>query len=245
MSPDGTTAFATDQTGDVVVWDLSGGRRLGRAFTAGSGATGPAGGWPFFATSPDGRTIAVISFPSDGNRGTIALIDTSDLRVVKRIRYPESMPMAWRQSDSRRSRSARSPRTTRHDQSYVRSGIDWEADDTHLGYPDCVAVVDRVVPTDARRRWRTGVSDEGREPRRGQRARYCGSTAAPGQGSFETPLAPVAGPSAHAGRLAAHRSNGLRRWRLLSWDTKARAIVRPPLGRWGYGADISNDAGRW
>jgi WD40 repeat protein len=91
ISPEGTIAFTTDRNRDVVMWDLTGGRRLARPFTAGSGF--PL--WPFFAMSPDGRLIAVasVSNPQFGTAGTIALIDTSSLRVVRRIGYRGSSPM--------------------------------------------------------------------------------------------------------------------------------------------------------
>jgi WD40 repeat protein/DNA-binding SARP family transcriptional activator len=100
ISHDGTTAFTTDASGDVAVWDLSGNRRLGRTFTSGSGHIG----WPFFAISPDGRTIAVISSPPEHvwcngagpcgrGSGTIELIDTSSLLAVQRIRYTRTTPI--------------------------------------------------------------------------------------------------------------------------------------------------------
>jgi DNA-binding SARP family transcriptional activator/WD40 repeat protein len=91
LSPDGTTAFTTDRNRDVVVWDLTGSKGLARPFTAGSGFPG----WPYFAMSPNGRTIAVASVPGPqfGTSGTIALIDTSSLRVVRRIGYRGSSPM--------------------------------------------------------------------------------------------------------------------------------------------------------
>jgi WD40 repeat protein/DNA-binding SARP family transcriptional activator len=91
ISPDGTTAFTTDRNRDVVRWDLGGRYRLVRPFTAGSGF--PL--WPFFAMSPNGRLIAVasVSDPQFGGSGTIALIDTSGLRVVRRILYGSSTPM--------------------------------------------------------------------------------------------------------------------------------------------------------
>ena len=91
LSPDGTTAFTTDRNRDVVVWDLTGSSSLARPFTAGSGF--PL--WPFFAMSPDGRLIAVASVSDRrfGTSGTIALVDTSSLRVVRRIRYRRSSPM--------------------------------------------------------------------------------------------------------------------------------------------------------
>src|SRR5262249_56881513 len=76
-----------------------------------------------FATSPDGRTIAVISFPSDGNRGTFELIDTSDLRVVKRIRYKQSTPLGLAFSPDSTTLAVGSITFTSdetQDQSYVR-----------------------------------------------------------------------------------------------------------------------------
>jgi WD40 repeat protein/DNA-binding SARP family transcriptional activator len=90
FSVDGTTAYTTDRNRDVVVWDLSGSDRLDRPFTAGPGFPM----WPWFAMSPDGRLLAVVSSPGNdfGKRGTIALIDTADLQVVRRIRYPRSSP---------------------------------------------------------------------------------------------------------------------------------------------------------
>jgi WD40 repeat protein/DNA-binding SARP family transcriptional activator len=91
ISPDGATAFTTDRNRDVVLWDLGGRHRLARPFTAGSGF--PL--WPYFAMSPNGQLIAVasVSDPQFGRSGTIALIDTSSLRVVRRIRYRASSPM--------------------------------------------------------------------------------------------------------------------------------------------------------
>ena len=89
LSANGTTAFTTDRNRDVVVWDLSGSHRIDRPFTAGPGAWG----WPWFAMSPDGRLLAVVSSPG-GDRGTIGLIDTADLHVIRRIRYTHTTPYA-------------------------------------------------------------------------------------------------------------------------------------------------------
>jgi WD40 repeat protein len=91
VSPDGDTAFTTDRNRSVVVWDLTGSNSLPRPFTAGSGF--PL--WPFFAMSPNGQLIAVasVSDPQFGTSGTIALVDTSSLRVIRRIRYRSSSPM--------------------------------------------------------------------------------------------------------------------------------------------------------
>lgn len=93
LSPDGTTGYTTDRNRDIVVWDLSGSHRLDRPFTAGTGIRQ----WPWFAMSVGGRMLAV---PSSGPSspgpfsGTIKLIDTSDLHVVRRIRYAHSTPEA-------------------------------------------------------------------------------------------------------------------------------------------------------
>jgi WD40 repeat protein/DNA-binding SARP family transcriptional activator len=88
LSADGTTAYTTDRNRDVVVWDLAGSHRLGRPFTAGTGY----GGWPWFAMSPDGKLLAVASGPSGPDFGTIALIATTDLRVVHRISLRHGSP---------------------------------------------------------------------------------------------------------------------------------------------------------
>jgi WD40 repeat protein/DNA-binding SARP family transcriptional activator len=88
LSPDGATAYTTDRTRDVIVWDLSGSHRLDRPFTAGTGY----GGWPWFAMSPDGKLLAVASAPSGPDFGTIALIDTTDLRVVHHISLRHGSP---------------------------------------------------------------------------------------------------------------------------------------------------------
>jgi WD40 repeat protein/DNA-binding SARP family transcriptional activator len=90
LSTDGTTAYTTDRNRDVLVWDLQGSHRLDRPFTAGTGFPG----WPWFAMSPDGRMVAVASSPGAnfGKRGMVTLIDTSDLHVVRRIRYLHSSP---------------------------------------------------------------------------------------------------------------------------------------------------------
>jgi WD40 repeat protein len=90
LSADGTTAYTTDRNRDIIIWDLHGDRRLDRPFAAGAGFPM----WPWFAMSPNGRLLAVVSAPGNdfGHRGTIALIDTDDLQVVRRIRYANSTP---------------------------------------------------------------------------------------------------------------------------------------------------------
>jgi WD40 repeat protein/DNA-binding SARP family transcriptional activator len=92
LSADGTTAYTTDRNRDVTVWDLSGSHRLDRPFTAGTGYTLA----PWFAMSPDGEMLAVISSPGNGSgsRGSISLIDTADLEVVRRIPYAHGRPVA-------------------------------------------------------------------------------------------------------------------------------------------------------
>src|SRR5512132_3809241 len=255
MSPEGTTALTTDQTGVVVSWDLSGNRRIGRSFIAGSGATvGPSGGWPFFAMSPDGRLLAVISWPRD-RAGTIALIDTSDLQVVKRIRYAKSTPEGLAFSPDSTTLAVGSvtyPDDRTHVQSYVRlwdvdsgkpltsdlPGISPGVDLWVVAYaPDgsTLAGGGPVYPT----------KDASLDEASGRV--YLWSTMAPGQlaDSFETTVGrPVAGPlsfTPDGSRLIV--PTGFDDGAFLSWDTKARAIVRSTLSVYGgiYGADISND----
>jgi WD40 repeat protein/DNA-binding SARP family transcriptional activator len=90
ISSDGTSGFTTDRNRDVVVWDFAGASRFGRPFAAGPGFSG----WPWFAMSPDGRTIAVPSAVGSefGRSGSIDLIDTSTLQVNDVIRYPHGSP---------------------------------------------------------------------------------------------------------------------------------------------------------
>jgi WD40 repeat protein/DNA-binding SARP family transcriptional activator/energy-coupling factor transporter ATP-binding protein EcfA2 len=256
MSPDGTTAFTTDQNGAVVVWDLSGNRRMGRSFSAGSGATvgGPSGGWPFFAMSPDGRLLAVISWPRD-RAGTIRLIDTSDLHVIKRILYAKSTPEGLAFSPDSTTLAVGSV-TYSDDRTQVQSYVRyWDVDSGRpitsdlpgippgvelwvLAYaPDgsTLAGAGPVYPT------KDATLDEasGRV--------YLWSTAASGQlpDSFETPVGrPVAGPLNFTpdGSLLIVPM-GFDDGAFLSWDTQARAIVEttPSVDGGVYAADISND----
>jgi WD40 repeat protein len=92
LSADGAIGYTTDRNRDVVVWDLSGSHRLDRPFTAGTGFPE----WPWFTMSRDGRLLAVVSSPGAdfGKRGMIAVIDTADLHVVRRIRYAHGTPEA-------------------------------------------------------------------------------------------------------------------------------------------------------
>jgi WD40 repeat protein/DNA-binding SARP family transcriptional activator len=94
VSADGTTAYTTDRSRDVVVWTLSGSHRLDRPFTAGTGF--PL--WPWFAMSPDGQLLAVASSSKGGLHDGIWLIDVSDLHVVRRISQDldlSSAPLAF------------------------------------------------------------------------------------------------------------------------------------------------------
>jgi WD40 repeat protein/DNA-binding SARP family transcriptional activator len=94
LSADGTTAYTTDRNRDVIAWDLSGGRRLDRPFTAGTGFSQ----WPWFAISPDGRLLAVPSSSKGGVRDGIWLVDISDLHVIRRIPqdlHESSTPLAF------------------------------------------------------------------------------------------------------------------------------------------------------
>jgi WD40 repeat protein len=251
LSLDGATAFTTDQTGVVVVWDLSGGSRLGRAFTAGSGAPG----WPFFATSPDGRMIAVISWAPHGEAGTIELIDTSDLHVVKRITYAESTPEGLAFSPDSATLAVGSV-TYSDDKTQVQSYVRlWDVDSGKPmtsdlpGIPPGVELWVVAYAPDGSTLAAGGpvypTKDASLDAASGRV--YLWSTAAPGQlaGSFETRVGrPVAGPLGFTpdGSLLIVPM-GFDDGAFLSWNTEARAIVRttPSVDGGIYAADISND----
>jgi len=85
-SPDGSTLFSIDVDGNVIVWDLTGDRRIGRSFTAGTGARG----LPWFAISPDGRTLAIFETIRDhgsNQRGLIRLVDTTTMGPIAVIPF--------------------------------------------------------------------------------------------------------------------------------------------------------------
>lgn len=92
LSRDGTTAYTTDRSGEVVVWDLSGPHRLDGPFSAGAGFPG----WPWFALSSDGRLLATVSSPGKhfNRNGTVNVFDMRTLRVIQRIPYPDGSPQA-------------------------------------------------------------------------------------------------------------------------------------------------------
>ncbi|TMK33541.1 MAG: hypothetical protein E6G58_13330 [Actinobacteria bacterium] len=255
MSPDGATAFTTDQTGALVAWDLSGNRRIGRSFIAGSGATlGPSGGWPFFAMSPDGRLLAVISWPR-AQAGTIELIDTSDLHVDKRIRYPKSTPEGLAFSPDSTTLAVGSvtyPDDRTHIQSHVRL---WDVDSGRPmtsdlpGIPPGVELWVVAYAPDGNTLAGGGpvypTKDASLDEASGRV--YLWSTVAPGQlaDSFETPVGrPVAGPlsfTPDGSRLIV--PTGFDDGAISIWDTRARAIVRtaPSVDGGIYASDISND----
>ena len=83
---DGTTVFTTDRAREVVVWDLAGDHRMDRPFVAGTGYAG----WPWYAASPDGRTLAIMETDDWGRSGSVNLVDTASLTSMGRIRYPHS-----------------------------------------------------------------------------------------------------------------------------------------------------------
>ncbi len=258
MSPDGTTTFTADQTGAVVAWDLSGNRRIGRSFIAGSGATvGPSGGWPFFAMSPDGRLLAVISWPRD-RAGTIELIDTSDLHVVKRIRYAKSTPEGLAFSPDSMTLAVGSV-TYPHDRTQVQSYVRlWDVDSGKPMTSDLPGIPPGVEL------WVVAYAPDGSTLAGGgpvyptkdasldeaSGSVYLWSTVAPGQlaDSFETPVGrPVAGPlsfTPDGSRLIV--PTGFDDGAIFIWDTRARAIVRttPSVDGGVYASDISNDGRR-
>jgi DNA-binding SARP family transcriptional activator/WD40 repeat protein/energy-coupling factor transporter ATP-binding protein EcfA2 len=90
LSPDGATLYAVDVNGSIPAWDLGGGRSIARPFTAGSGATSHGFSAPWFAMSPDGRTLAIIQAASFLGPGSVRLVDTSTLEGVGVIPYTGS-----------------------------------------------------------------------------------------------------------------------------------------------------------
>jgi WD40 repeat protein/class 3 adenylate cyclase len=80
FSPDGTTLYTVSLDGSVIVWDLSGERRLGRPFTAGAGIAQPGDIGSSFALSPDGHLLAV-----NQADGSVVVRDATSLHVVKTI----------------------------------------------------------------------------------------------------------------------------------------------------------------
>ena len=81
LSPDGTTAYATDRNRDVVVWDLSGNHRLDRPFTAGTGWPG----WPWFAMTR--RPVARGTLPRRLRPRRHGRVDRDD-RPPRRASHP-------------------------------------------------------------------------------------------------------------------------------------------------------------
>ena len=78
VSRDGTTLYSSALDGQVLIWDLSGARRLGRRFTVGLDRLG---NLPRYALSPDGRILAV-GRPD----GKVGVFDMRTLRPLSRFR---------------------------------------------------------------------------------------------------------------------------------------------------------------
>ena len=82
QATDGQTLYTASLDGTIFAWDLSGTRRLGRVFTAGSGSDDPFWGpIPWFALSPDGSTLAVTQA-----NGYVNLWDLATLAKVQAFR---------------------------------------------------------------------------------------------------------------------------------------------------------------
>ena len=76
ITRDGATLYTAGLDGKVILWDLSGARRLGRPFKVGRDSEEV----PRYALRPDGRVLA-IGQPD----GTVALFDTQTLRRLSRF----------------------------------------------------------------------------------------------------------------------------------------------------------------
>jgi len=76
---DGRTLYTASLDGTIFAWDLSGSRRFGRAFTAGSGNEPPnLDPLPWFDISPDGKTLAVTQAD-----GYVNLLSVATLRRIE------------------------------------------------------------------------------------------------------------------------------------------------------------------
>jgi WD40 repeat protein/DNA-binding SARP family transcriptional activator len=86
---DGRTLYTASSDGTIFAWDLSGTRRFGRAFTAGSGNETPLWGRnPWFAISPDGKTLAVTQAD-----GYVNLWSLATLRQIETFRAVPDGPV--------------------------------------------------------------------------------------------------------------------------------------------------------
>jgi WD40 repeat protein len=200
--------------------------------------------------------IAVIGWVRHGEAGAIEVIDTADLHVVTRIRYPKSAPYGLAFSPNSMTLAVSSitfPDDDKtHDQSSVRL---W---DVESGEPTTSELPG--IPTGTWL-WALAFSPDGqtlaaggpayptKDPSLDQASGrvYLWTTTAPGQlpDSIETRVGrPVAGPlnfSPDGSLLIVPL--GFDDGAFLSWDTAARAIVRttPSVDGGIYAADISND----
>ena len=102
FSADGATLYSGGLDSKIVIWDLAGGRRLGRPFAIPDKAD------PRFALRHDGRELAI-----GHDDGTVALIDARTLRERSRFRATPAGPVrAWATSPlaaARRRRRKRLP----------------------------------------------------------------------------------------------------------------------------------------
>lgn len=86
---DGLTLYTASSDGTIFAWDLSGTRRFGRAFTAGSGNETLL--WdrnPWFAISPDGKTLAVTQAD-----GYVNIWSVATLRQIETFRAVPQGPL--------------------------------------------------------------------------------------------------------------------------------------------------------
>jgi WD40 repeat protein len=88
ISPSGSIVFTLDPSGAVLVSNLAGDGGLVRPFVAGTGFVS----FPFFASSPEGRTLAAME--SDFSEGSVNLIDMSTLSRVGQIPIRRGFPEA-------------------------------------------------------------------------------------------------------------------------------------------------------
>ncbi|MFL5797764.1 MAG: protein kinase domain-containing protein [Actinomycetota bacterium] len=101
FDPSGRSLYSAADDGNVFVWDLSGRRSFGRSFTASLGSFGgPNVGWhfPYFSSSPDGKSIAVAHAteidPANGvsKGGNVSIVDLSTGRVTTEVRVAGRVP---------------------------------------------------------------------------------------------------------------------------------------------------------
>jgi len=77
---DEVTAYTVSLDGSVMAWDVSGGRRLGRPFSAGATLTMEFENDPSLAISPDGALLAIAE-----TDGTVRVLDVESLRTLEEL----------------------------------------------------------------------------------------------------------------------------------------------------------------